>query len=72
MATFALKVYVGPVAVKQVAEKLRAIAGVDSISEGTEAVYFTLSDEPDHDAARTRAQGMIRFAGIRDIWVRKV
>lgn len=68
---FALKAYTGPTAVKAVAEKLRAIAGLDSVSEGTDHVYFCVEDDT-HESARVRAQGMIRFAGVKDVWVKKV
>ncbi len=64
MATFALKAYSGPCYVKQYADKLRAIAGLDSVSEGTEHVYFTVSGEETAQAAADRARGMIKFAGI--------
>ena len=69
---FALKCWTGPAFVKQYADKLRAIAGFDSVSEGTEYVYFTMSGEPSHDAARERAQGMIKFSGIKGLTVCKV
>ena len=63
--TFSIKAQPGtPVTVKEFAEKLRAIAGLDSISEGSSAVYFTMSGEETAESAADTARGMIRFAGI--------
>ena len=72
MPTYALKAFTGPCAVKEYATKLRAIAGLESVSEGTENVYFTVSDELTHFDAMTHAQSMIRFAGIKGLTVLKV
>jgi hypothetical protein len=70
--SFALKAYAGPTAVKAYADKLRAIAGLVSISEGTEHVYFVVENEPTHESAREHATNMIHFAGIKGLTIAKV
>ncbi len=70
--SFPFKAYTGPTAVKHYAAKLRAIAGLKSVSEGTEHVYFVVENEPTCESAKEHAQNMIRFAGVKGLNIVRV